>query len=304
MRSVVVIAVAGLTLVGCGAAREVDDEILADAAAQTLDAGTSRVVLTIVDPGSITMKVQGEVDYRTPKAHALVDVTAPHDEGGNFSSEFILVRKALYTKVEHGERSLMNGKQWVELDVADGPGEMFGPFGKDPTDLLEFLRETSDVVYVGQAAVRGSTAQHYRGMLELDAVIEKFPAAARAELREELDRADPDLRRNGVPLEFWIDDEGFLRRVHVEVPRENKDPVAATVDFFDFGTRVEAKPPPADQVLSQDDMTPRLSPEQQKCLADAADERATDEEAFDEEALERAVARCLEQPAVLNGGGQ
>lgn len=299
MRAGIAIALAGIALVGCGSGRAVDDDILAEAAAQTLDAGSSRLAVRVVDPGSATMTASALIDYRTPKGRATMDVSATEEEGGNFATEVILVRKTLYVKVDEDEREFMGGKQWFKVDLSEGGDDrMFGPFGNDPNDLLKFLRETSDVVHVGPDDVRGSSAERYRGRLDLDAVIEKFPADDRRELRQELDRADPTLRKDGLPLEFWIDDQGFLRRVHVAIPQKKKEPATATIDFFDFGTSVEIEPPPADQVHAFDDMyeseegeaegvAPELTPEQEKCL-----EEATDEEVFE---------KCFENRTPKNG---
>jgi hypothetical protein len=150
---------------------------------------------------------------------------------------------------------------WLETaaDESDGFTSDFGFGGSgSPTELLDMLSEASarlDVV--GTEKVRGVSTTHYRALIDTEALAQDMNAAERAEFEEELGaRPIGDL-----PIEFWLDDEGMLRKYLIDL----SDPDMFTEDdqiesaqmafeIWDYGADLGITPPPADQIMTEDDL--------------------------------------------------
>ena len=65
-------------------------------------------------------------------------------------------------------------------------------------------------------------------------------------------------RLSRVPIEVWIDDDGFVRRMKQTLEGSGSGlpmNMTMTTDLYDFGTDVTVKEPPADEVVDFSELT-------------------------------------------------
>ncbi|MDH3299982.1 MAG: hypothetical protein OES24_05695 [Acidimicrobiia bacterium] len=150
---------------------------------------------------------------------------------------------------------------WIEA-AADEAASMTGQFGVDSprsaADLLQTLADMdATVVEVGRDTVRGAETTHYQISIDLEAAAAKLSPEEQAELPGGVD--------GQLPIDLWIGDDGLLRRLVVELDdldalgglASDADEIASLLiefEIFDVGEPVAIEPPPADQVISTDDL--------------------------------------------------
>ena len=125
--------------------------------------------------------------------------------------------------------SSLHGKKWLRLTGTKVLGIDLGAFaGVTPTTALRVLRLNGKVTSLGTDTLNGISTTHYH--LDLDVV------------------------RDGAHLQSadaWIDGEQLVRRVKLDLAAptgSGKAQTAVTIDYSDFGVRVDAAPPPAAEV--------------------------------------------------------
>ena len=234
---------AAVALAGCGG-DAVSLDPVASAATRTEEAGSSRIEITVATGGRENYSSTGEVEYGDPpRVHLVVrGLEGEHPGAPRAPLELILVEGTSYVK---GLPGLPAGKTWVSFDEAASPSVEDFYLG-DPSQLLDFLRATSDVEELGEDLVRGVETTHYRASVDLEKVVEQAPEAKRAELRKDLAWRE----EKTLSVEAWIDDEGLARRLRALT---GADDATMTIEFFDFGIEVAAEPPPAGEVATEDE---------------------------------------------------
>jgi hypothetical protein len=143
------------------------------------------------------------------------------------------------------------GKSWLsfalpEEERSSSLDSLVFPFPFiDPAQLLATFEEVGGVPKgLGEQDVRGVPTEGYRLELDLAKLVDAAQRVAVLRRRGELERRE----RKTMPVEVWIDDADRARRVVVAI-----DGSEATVDFFDFGLRVDVEAPPAAEVLDAAD---------------------------------------------------
>ena len=126
--------------------------------------------------------------------------------------------------------SLLDGKQWVKLDLASlGMGADSAIGGglaqADPGGALDLLRDIADVQTIGPETVRGVPTTHYRGTTHTAA----------------------------VPVDVWVDGDGQARKIAATVDHVGVK-AAIEIEYYDFGVKVDVNAPPADDVLDFSDL--------------------------------------------------
>ncbi len=151
------------------------------------------------------------------------------------------------------------GDVWLEMESEQGSA-MVDDLGADtgvgdPMEMLDALRSAAgDVEDLGADVVRGTDVTHYRMMVDLRELEAMLPEDEASSLDDDLGELNPE-----VPVDFWLDGDGQLRRVLLVLDSpEAVDSEAATitldVELFDFGQDLGIEPPPADQILTEDDL--------------------------------------------------
>ena len=142
---------------------------------------------------------------------------------------------------------------------------MTGQFGVDspdsPTDLLEALAQMdATVTELGPETVRGVETTRYQAVVDLETAAANLPPEQQAELAAEM----PGGLSGELPVDVWIDNDGLLRRLVIELDEENMASLgagateagSATVEFelYDVGEPMSIEAPPVDQVITADEL--------------------------------------------------
>ena len=103
--------------------------------------------------------------------------------------------------------------------------------------------------------MRGVETTRYVGRLDfrkaLDAGLERLPAAERERARQGMQRMLGRPGSKGVPFEVFVDDDGLLRRLTLDMSMEAMGQPLSTklsMDYFNFGVDVDVQAPPARDV--------------------------------------------------------
>jgi hypothetical protein len=162
----------------------------------------------------------------------------------------IITPEATYARFPHEATGL--SAAWVKVEGARKDAGLFGfETPSDPSRLLELLKAASSVHEVDSGQERGVAVRRYRASLDLDRALRELPASERDGVRSMIRQYWVDGAKEGIPLDLAIDKEGLLRRLNTNVP----DGEELSIEFFDYGLHVVAKPPPPDQVLTSEEFS-------------------------------------------------
>jgi hypothetical protein len=288
VRAVAIAALIALVLSGCGGssggervAIDATPAGMARAAQATLAKNSSKVALSIemsIQGRDITMSGTGAMDPSNRRFQMSFDakdffaaLAGPEGDRPEVAAlfekpiEVLLDGTTLYMHLPALAAFAGDGPEWFKIDLSSTSdlggllGEGGGTFGSDPSSFLHFLMGAGKVTKVGDEDVRGVSTTHYSGSYTLDDAL----STLKGDQREKVERAfkslnlPDDARTQDMPFDAWIDADGLVRRVQTKIDYASLAPEAAaaglgsmtqTVEYFDFGTKVEIQPPPDDQV--------------------------------------------------------
>jgi hypothetical protein len=231
-------------------------------------------------PGSLTMSFSGAFDNSAKASEMTLDMgemfaamaeadpEAAEGMGALFSSMFeepmqvITIGEASWVK--WGLLAMFGVEDmWLEGDASSGADlgadmGFAGLGGSDsPTAMLEELAGAdAEVEEIGREDIRGVTTTHHRAVLDVAAMAQSMSPAERAEFEESLG-AGPN---GSFLLDLWTDDDDLLHRFQLSV--SDLDPAEAdglqsmefVYDLWDHGADVGISPPPADQIITEDEL--------------------------------------------------
>lgn len=102
--------------------------------------------------------------------------------------------------------------------------------------------------------MRNEPTTHYRARLDHGAALRKeLEKEGRKE--ESIACAVAAMPPNCGQYDVWIDGDGLVRRTRITTSWRGLEPMTAvdTTEFFAYGTEVTIAPPPADQVVDEED---------------------------------------------------
>jgi hypothetical protein len=221
---------------------------------------------------SIDMTGSGAFDYDDSRGFLTYRLAIP--ELGDVSMEMRLVGTRMYLQLpkELAGEALTNGKEWLGFDLGKsleqaGLGSLDFTQQQDPAQTLRLLRAASDEVKeAGYDQVRGVATTRYVGRMNLrkalDAGLDGLGLAADEEkaAREAMTQMLDQLGSEGLPFEVFVDADGLLRRMTMDMSMTmlgERLSMALQMDFFDFGVDVDVQAPPAASVF---DATQQLQP--------------------------------------------
>ena len=221
---------------------------------------------------SVGMTGSGAFDYRKARGEATYSMQLPMF--GEVGMDMRIRRHEGLRPPARGARGRRaDRRQGVDerrhRQVARSPGLGGLDFSQqqDPTQMLQYLRTASTgVTEAGSATVRGVETTRYTGRLDfrkaLDAGIEKLELtpAERQRAREGMETMLDQLGGEGVPFEVFVDEDGLLRRMTMDMNMAiegEQVSMKMSMDYFDFGVDVNVQAPPARDVF---DATGMLRP--------------------------------------------
>ncbi len=150
--------------------------------------------------------------------------------------------------------------KWLEGDATDeslAAGFGIGGGSDSPTSLLEELADSDAVVeVVGQEDIRGVTTTHHRAELDVSTLAETMSP----EERDEFEVAVGASTDGTYVLDLWIDDDDLLHRFELTIDDlavTGEDELASlsmTYDIWNHGADQDIAPPPADQVVTEEEL--------------------------------------------------
>jgi hypothetical protein len=289
--AVVTVTSAAVLAAGCGAASTEDDAV-ARAVEETTATSARVSVRGLYDFGQVREEFTGKGVYdwegKIGRFETQYQLGGPG--GGPAAVEAIITRDASYMAYPFLSRY---GKRWLKAPTPESNDESplawFGGLGSvpgDPAAMLRFLHETSEKVdLVDRETVRGVETTHYRAHLDWDRLTRDADPGIEETLVENM-KAESDGKP--VTVDLWVDRDDLARRVRTALPPAGT-PLQLTIDFFDFGVPVEVEPPPADEVMTTEELQKR-----------AGEECNVDEPNSDDEG----VSLCVELDASIETEGE
>lgn len=220
------------------AGSEVDPADFVDDMMAGLEASTTaQMTMDMGIPGA-SMTVEGQVDYTTDPVN--MAMTMINEAMGDQPMDFRLVDGIVYQNM-----GAMSNNKFLMYDLSDPENLPPGMDGlqeqMNPLSAFEqFEPALKSVTYVGTEDVDGEELQHYAIVLDTSKM-ESFQGLP----------ADAGLPPE-IAYELYFDDE--MRARQMDMTMEMKPPVEMKVRFFDWGSPVDIKAPPADQVVDGSQM--------------------------------------------------
>lgn len=223
---------------GCGSAETTRDSVVPDSAEKTAAAGSSRFAL------SFDGKRLGTAAFNYDRESGVVEVDG--------EVQAIYTPKAIYVSLRALRPGARDKERWVKSEFSGGSPGPFNPLPGNPSELLRFLSAASDVEKIDSGEERGVEVTRYRARLDVEGALNQLPGeSTRDTTRQMVRQYWPDGAKKGIPFELAIDGEGRLSRVSVTIPEDKP----LVVEFYDYGVEVVAKPPPADEVVTWEELT-------------------------------------------------
>jgi len=240
--------------------------VIADSSSKTQDAGSARMSLDVsisgvqTASGTVSFAEHGDGAFDFANKQGQFTLTIPRL--GNVQLTILYTGDALYERLPASIGGALTGaKPWLKVDLSASAGlTSLNPAlssSSDPSQALKFLLGASnDVKKIGTDTVRGTSTTHYRLTLDLSKAAAKLSSAQARTFRQALSQ----FGSTTVPADVWVDGQGRLRRISLQLSVTPRTGTAAgqtvhlseTIEFYDFGTSVNVTPPPASQVT---DMT-------------------------------------------------
>ncbi|HEV8602003.1 MAG TPA: hypothetical protein VGQ68_01265 [Gaiellaceae bacterium] len=239
MRRVFLLALVLPLVAGCGAQK---GGALDDASSAMADAGSSRVEMTVTAGEKTLFTAAGVFDYERDRGKLVMQAESETEDFDPFGDELEVrfIGRTIYSGW------MLKGKmRWTKEEGYDPEDAVEAlvpvPGGTNPDRVLGLLLKSSkEVEVLGKDDVRGVAAKHYRAHLD-----EK-------KLGDSATDYAPAGKERDVIVDAWIDGEGLVRRLRM--PDYGEGPGAITFDFFDFGVKVDVEPPPAAEVITEDEL--------------------------------------------------
>ncbi|MFD4020210.1 hypothetical protein [Streptomyces sindenensis] len=221
-------------------------DLLGQAADVLVEAGgaeTRTSMETAAGGTRVTIRGQGAYDFR--KQMGQLRVVLPKDAagkdaagaGGHRPITELLAPGALYMK---NRGAGVPDDKWVRIDTTGlKDGNLVTGGVTDPMAAAELLRGAADVTYAGKTELAGVTVHHYRGVADLG----RAARAASAQSRGALSAAAKGFRKDAVPFDAYLDDDGRLRKVRHRFTFSSDDrgpgvSVVSTLLLYGFGLPV------------------------------------------------------------------
>lgn len=246
----------GCSLVGSSPAAQVRQAFVT-----TVAAGPARIALdarTAVAGQDVGVTGDGVVDVRGQKADLNLQVPTL----GPLHT--VIVGGTAYAQLPSMFALFTGGKQWASVSLDQLSRLQFGTAlsqlgtTSNPFEQLRYLDGVKDDAReVGKEPIEGRETTRYAAAIDLD----RTPAAQDPATRPAVDRLRALIGSATLPVEVWVDDDGYLRqfRQTVAVGAGGGAPATTsttTVTFREFGVDAPIAPPPPDQVTDLSRLLP------------------------------------------------
>jgi hypothetical protein len=259
--SLLSVAVCAAALVGCGGDTLSFDPV-ASAASKTVETQSSRVAFTATinmeGVGGIAFSGAGIFDGRSRSGALNMRFTLPADVRAQLgvtdpSMQMIMDgRRGLVMYIRSPLFKTLPDK-WLKVDMSklakkEGVdlSSLMGANQADPSETLRMLKASTDAHPIGYDRVRGAFTTHYRLTIDIARL-------AKGDMRETFDALRKMTGTTSFPAEAWIDDQGRVRRMKIDMsfngPTGGAFAMSMTEELYAFGVKANIQPPNASEVV-------------------------------------------------------
>lgn len=265
---------------------------VASASAAADSASFELTLVSTFGEQELTIGASGAFDGAADRARLTFDLSALAELLGGFGAAFgakpgdlegfddpdswqldaIQDGRVVYVRFPLLRTELPEGKEWIRADAdalaAQHGAELdlgqLGSFGStDPRSVLDALKAVSGPLEtVGREEIRGTGTTHYRAALDPTEIADEVVKTGATD--DVLGSVRDALAQSGlqsIPVDVWVDDDGLLRRMQIDVTMAQtgfagETSMRMTFDLFDYGAEVDVTPPPAELVVDATTLTP------------------------------------------------
>ncbi|MEU6982718.1 hypothetical protein ABZ946_04765 [Streptomyces sp. NPDC046324] len=165
----------------------------------------------------------------------------------------IMVDDVMYVDMGAEKSVELDGKRWMKLDLKGGQaqkeltGGLENSLNQDPAQQLALLLESPNLKHLGAEKVNGVQAQHYKGTLSfeqmLDSNREKSALLSEEERRKLIANVEK-VGLKGYDTEVWVDAAGYPVRMVVGM-ETGAGTMHMKADYTDYGPKAAVEAPPA-----------------------------------------------------------
>lgn len=206
-----------------------------------------------------TVTMAGAMSWDPTAMDMTVDGSALGAEAGAPEKvRMLMLDNVMYVDGGAAAAKEMDGKRWIKLDLAemakaggDSPGSI-GSLGglqsanQDPSQQLAMLVDSPSIKHVGPEKVDGVQAEHYRGSLTFQEMLDTNSAAdtLTPKQRKDLVAAMKKAGMKTYNTDVWVNADGYPVRLDVVMDMK-QGKTSISEHFSDYGTTVKATPPAA-----------------------------------------------------------
>jgi hypothetical protein len=256
LRAIAGAFVLALALAGCGGSgggsgggKAVSGEAIAAAAAKSSRPGSVEADFKIAGAG---ISGSGTGVFNTGESRSGQLSMKVRVRGLAVPIDSVITGNVLYMRSSlFSQLGLSGNKQWVKIDLAQLAQQRgidlssLASANPTPTSALAYLRGAGHVERVGTDSVQGVSTTHYKVTVDLERAAAKASPGTRRSLRRVVELGGV----KKLPVDVWIDGDGFLRKFEYAQPAGNGRKVHLTMELHDFGRPITVRPPPADSVV-------------------------------------------------------
>lgn len=237
MRRGLAILLLAAGLAGCGGSAPSGPDF-AGARDRTVADGPAAFTLLIdavVGGRAVRATETGTISFTKPRAHLYKLVP-----GGGLAQEIILDGPYAYTNanVDAAIRD-RTVRPWTKLDMRRLSADQLKGQPDEFAHVRALVHLADGVTAperIGVETVEGERATRFRGRVDPPRVVARAPAALRSSIASALRNDYPAKPFNA---DFWLDDEGRVRRVLVSYRTAGGTPISLDGRFSEFGSKVD-----------------------------------------------------------------
>lgn len=243
------LALAGCGGGGSGGGKAVSGDVIVAAAAKSSRAGSVEADFKI---GGAGVNGSGSGVFNTGASRSGQLSMKVQVSGREVTLDSVISGNVLYMRSPvFSQLGLPANKEWVKVDL----GQLAKARGIDlsslantsptPTSVLAYLQGSSRVVNLGSESIQGVKTTHYKVTVDLERAAAKSTGSTQQSLRRVIETSGV----KKLPVDVWIDESGYVRKVRYSQASASGKAVKVTMELHDFGKPVQVKPPPADSVI-------------------------------------------------------
>jgi hypothetical protein len=214
--------------------------------------------------GAITISGSGGFDTKSKSAQLTVNLGALSSLLGSLAGgasvpstlDVVVTNNTVYVHLPAIASKQQKGAEWLKFTSSSVPSSITGgvkvkPNTVNPQQTLAALTKSVSVHKLGSSTVRGSSATHYRVVVNTAALIKTLPKSQQASSQKAL----TSMHLKTVPIDVYVDHHGYVTRVSANLSHlvvQKGSPAVGikfSVDLYDFGTPVHVTAPPASKTV-------------------------------------------------------